>query len=175
MKRAVVTRHMEKLCSQITPLRFSSKTEVMKSKPPRLSFATIVGDSSRSHPVSMEADMNCPAQVARLFFAIVLVASVTSSAQVIELGPGDSIANNTQLPNGTTVNVNGGTIGLGVELIGGRVNRADGKCKLVITESDTMGGHDHPTTNQTQRLRTLRFNALLSTALRCHCGLPTNI
>ena len=43
-----------------------------------------------------------------------------------------------------------------------RVNRADGKCKLVKIESDTMGGHDHPTTGQTQRLRTLRFNALLS-------------
>ena len=43
-----------------------------------------------------------------------------------------------------------------------RVNRADEKCKLVKTESDTMGGHDHPTTCPPQRLRTLRFNALLS-------------
>ena len=43
-----------------------------------------------------------------------------------------------------------------------RVNRADEKCKLVKLESDTMGGHDHSTTSPTQRLRTLRFNALLS-------------
>ena len=28
-----------------------------------------------------------------------------------------------------------------------RVNRADEKCKLVKLESDTMGGHDHPTTS----------------------------
>ena len=149
MKRAVVTRHMEKLCSQITPLRFSSKTEVMKSKPPRLSFATIVGDSSRSHPVSMEADMNCPAQVARLFFAIVLVASVTSSAQVIELGPGDSIANNTQLPNGTTVNVNGGTIGLGVELIGGQLNINDGNVAIGANSQATGFNNINNTVNIT--------------------------
>ena len=28
-----------------------------------------------------------------------------------------------------------------------RVNRADEKCKLVKTEPDTMGGHDHSTTS----------------------------
>ena len=32
-----------------------------------------------------------------------------------------------------------------------RVNRADEKCKLVKTESDTMGACDHPTTGQPQR------------------------
>ena len=43
-----------------------------------------------------------------------------------------------------------------------RVNRADEKFKLVKTESDTMGGHDHPTTGPTPTIRTIRFNALLS-------------
>ena len=33
-----------------------------------------------------------------------------------------------------------------------RVNRADEKCKLVKTESDTMGARDHPTTSHPQRL-----------------------
>ena len=32
-----------------------------------------------------------------------------------------------------------------------RVNRADKKCKLVKPESDTMGGHDHPTIDRPQR------------------------
>ena len=40
-----------------------------------------------------------------------------------------------------------------------RVNRADKLCKLVKLESDTMGGHDHPTTGQPQRLG--RFSSTL--------------
>ena len=40
-----------------------------------------------------------------------------------------------------------------------RVNRADGKCKLVKLESDTMGGHDHPTTSQPYSLG--RFGSTL--------------
>ena len=40
-----------------------------------------------------------------------------------------------------------------------RVNRADKLCKLVKLESDTMGGHDHPTTGQPQRLG--RFGSTL--------------
>ena len=38
-----------------------------------------------------------------------------------------------------------------IKLYNARVNRADEKCKLVKMESDTMGGHDHPTTGQPQR------------------------
>ena len=55
---------------------------------------------------------------------------VVSQAQVIDLGPGDSIDNNTQLPEGATVNVNGGTIGLGVELLGGTLNINEGEVAL---------------------------------------------
>ena len=40
-----------------------------------------------------------------------------------------------------------------------RVNRADEKYKLVKMESDTMGGHDHPTTGQPQSLG--RFGSTL--------------
>ena len=52
--------------------------------------------------------------------------AVSIEAQVIDLGPGDTIANNTPIANGTTINVNGGTIGLGVELISGELNVNDG-------------------------------------------------
>ena len=74
--------------------------------------------------------MNRTMQVAVLLCANILFAASQTSAQTIDLNPGDSIANNTQIPNGTTVNVNGGTIGLGVELIGGVLNVNDGDVAL---------------------------------------------
>lgn len=51
-------------------------------------------------------------------------------AQVIDVGPDDIIPSNTQLPTGATVNVNGGTIGLGVELISGELNVNDGNVAI---------------------------------------------
>ncbi len=48
------------------------------------------------------------------------------AAQTVNLNPGDSIPNNTVIPSGTTVNVLGGTIGLGVDLSNGVLNIESG-------------------------------------------------
>lgn len=52
------------------------------------------------------------------------------NAQTINIGPGDSVANNTTFPNGSTVNVNGGTVGLGVELSNGVLNINSGNVAI---------------------------------------------
>ena len=59
-----------------------------------------------------------------LFVCVTLQGSLT--AQTINLNPGDSIPNNTVIPSGTTVNVLGGTIGLGVDLANGVLNVESG-------------------------------------------------
>lgn len=51
-------------------------------------------------------------------------------AQTINLNPGDSVPNNTVIPSGTTVNVLGGTIGLGVDLSNGVLNVESGNVAL---------------------------------------------
>jgi len=72
-----------------------------------------------------------------LAILFVLLSAVATDAQVIDLGVGDMIANNTQIANGTTVNVNGGTIGLGVELIDGELNVNDGFVALGANSQPT--------------------------------------
>ena len=57
----------------------------------------------------------------------------TAFAQTINLGPGQTIAGGTVIPNGSTVNVNGGTIGLSVDLTGGILNVNSGNVAIAAT------------------------------------------
>ena len=56
--------------------------------------------------------------------------STAQALQVIDLIPGDTIGNNTVIADGTTVNVQGGTIGLGVDLSNGLLNIESGNVAL---------------------------------------------
>ena len=79
--------------------------------------------------------------------AFVLIPVFVAVAQEINVGPGDSIPNNTQLPNGATVNVNGGTIGLGVELISGVLNVNDGNVAIGANSQGTGFNNINNTVN----------------------------
>ncbi len=79
--------------------------------------------------------------------AFVLLPVFVAVAQEINVGPGDSIPNNTQLPNGATVNVNGGTIGLGVELISGVLNVNDGNVAIGANSQGTGFNNINNTVN----------------------------
>ena len=85
------------------------------------------------------------------FIFVIAVASVlppvVAVAQVINVGPGESIANNTQLPNGATVNVIGGTIGLGVELINGVLNVNEGNVAIGANSQGTGFNNINNTVN----------------------------
>ena len=54
-------------------------------------------------------------------------------AQTIDLLPGQTIQNGTIIPDGTTVNVNGGTIGLSVDLSNGTLNINSGNVAIGAT------------------------------------------
>lgn len=53
---------------------------------------------------------------------LLFTVDATHALQVINLFPGDAISDNTVITSGTTVNVLGGTIGLGVDLANGELN-----------------------------------------------------
>ena len=63
--------------------------------------------------------------------------STAQALQVIDLLPGDTIGNNTVITAGTTVNVLGGTIGLGVDLSNGVLNIESGNVALGATSIAT--------------------------------------
>ena len=68
-----------------------------------------------------------------LCVSLVFLTTQHAVAQTIDLGPGQSIANGTVIPDGTTVNVDGGTIGLGVDLFNGVLNINSGSVAIGAT------------------------------------------
>ena len=74
--------------------------------------------------------MKLPTAFLTMTVVAVAFIPVVSQGQVIDVGPGESIAANTQLPDGATVNINGGSIGQGVELIDGTLNVINGEVAL---------------------------------------------
>ena len=57
-----------------------------------------------------------------IFFMSLALTSALNAQSTIDLLPGDSISDNTVIASGSTVNVQGGTIGLGVDLSDGFLN-----------------------------------------------------
>ena len=73
-----------------------------------------------------------------------LLASSTAQAQnVINLLPGDEIADGTDIPDGTIVNVLGGSIGLGVDLANGQLNIESGDVAIGATGIPTGFTNDN--------------------------------
>ena len=60
----------------------------------------------------------------------VFTPSVVNAQSTLTLQPGDVVANGTDFPDGTIVNVNGGSIGLGVDLSNGELNINSGSVAL---------------------------------------------
>lgn len=74
--------------------------------------------------------------VAFLFVCYVTLSCTSNEsvfAQTINLAPGQTIPSGTVVANGTTVNVNGGTIGLSVDLAGGTLNINGGNVAIGAT------------------------------------------
>jgi len=73
-----------------------------------------------------------------LIVAVCLTLTVTAKAQTtIDLLPGDSIADGTVIASGSTVNVQGGTIGFGVDLADGFLNIDSGNVAVGATGIST--------------------------------------
>jgi len=68
-----------------------------------------------------------------VLFVSLYVSDVADAQGTIDLFPGDSIANGTVINAGTTVNVLGGSIGLGVDLANGMLNIESGDVALGAT------------------------------------------
>lgn len=68
-----------------------------------------------------------------LILLMTLLAGSVHAQQVINLFPGDVIGDNTVINSGTTVNVLGGEIGLGVDLANGRLNIESGNVAVGAT------------------------------------------
>ena len=77
------------------------------------------------------------ALVSVIFVASSFGSNEQAFAQTIDLLPGQAIQNGTIIPNGTTVNVNGGTIGLSVDLSNGALNINSGNVAIGATGIST--------------------------------------
>ena len=64
------------------------------------------------------------------FVLVTLFAATSRGQSVVDVNPGQTIPNNVTIANGTTVNVNGGTIGLGVNLTSGTLNINSGEVAI---------------------------------------------
>jgi len=80
---------------------------------------------------------NCISRFIPLASVICFILSVGTlgnvSAQTFDVGPGQTIASGTVIPDGSTVNVNGGTIGLSVDLSNGVLNVNSGSVAIGAT------------------------------------------
>ena len=85
-------------------------------------------------PQTEKPPMTHPSHRALVATAAVLITTGQALGQTVQtLLPGDTIPDNTVIPDGSTVNVNGGTIGLGVDLSNGILNINGGSVALGAT------------------------------------------
>ena len=78
-----------------------------------------------------------PEDIDRIVDAPVVEAPVVVDAPIVpvtDLAPGDSIANGTVIADGSTVNVSGGSIGIGVDLSDGILNIESGEVAIFATD-----------------------------------------
>lgn len=82
-----------------------------------------------------------------VFLAVALAANTLSAWDVIDLFPGDEIVDDTVIESGTTVNVLGGSIGLGVDLANGVLNVESGFVAIGANDIPTGFTNSNNTVN----------------------------